>query len=104
MPAPPLPDRGLIEAHQEIKDIDQKISATLKLHGEDADQRPDYLKFEDERYDAIERLSSTTAQSAEGAAVKASTLKMREVLQDHTRTTVLAESLADDVLRLSGMA
>jgi hypothetical protein len=103
-PAPPLPDRDLADAHQEIKDLDQKISATINQHGDDATERPDYLKFEDERYDAIERLSSTKAQSWEGAAAKASTLKMREVLQDYSRTKVLAESLADDVLRLSGVA
>jgi hypothetical protein len=29
---------------------------------------------------------------------------MREVLEDYVRTTALAESLADDVLRLSGAA
>jgi hypothetical protein len=102
--AAPLPDRDLVHAHQEIKELDQKISATLKQHGDDTDERTDYLKFEDERYDAIERLSSTAARSWEGAAAKASTLKMREVLEDHERTAGLAESLADDVLRLSGVA
>jgi hypothetical protein len=104
MPAAPLPDRDLVDAHQEIKELDQKISATLKQHGDDADERPDYLKFEDERYDAIEHLSSTAAQSWEGAAAKASTLKMRDILGDCERTAALAESLADDVLRLSGVA
>jgi hypothetical protein len=63
-----------------------------------------YLRFEDERYDAIERLSSTAARSWEGAAAKASTLKMRDVLEDCKRAAGLAESLADDVLRLSGVA
>ena len=100
-PDPSTPsDRDLIDAHQEIKELDQKISATLKQYGDDADEHPDYLKFEDERFEAIDRLSSTPAHSVRGICAKASTLKMREVLEDCKRTA----ALADDVLRLSSGA
>jgi hypothetical protein len=101
---PPPSDTDLIDAHQEIEELDRKISAALKQHGDDANEHPDYLKLEDERYEAIDLLSSTAAHSVRGICAKASTLKMREVLEDYARTRALAESLAADVLRLSGVA
>jgi len=97
--APPS-DTDLIEAHQEIEELDRKISATLKQHGDDAGEHPDYLKLEDERFEAIDRVSSTPAHTGRGITAKASVLKMREVLEDPARIVALAESLADDVLRL----
>jgi hypothetical protein len=97
-------DTDLIDAHQAIEELDRKISATLKQHGDDANEHPGYLKLEDERYEAIDLLSSKPAHSVRALCAKASTLKMREVLEDYVRTTALAESLADDVLRLSGVA
>jgi hypothetical protein len=104
IPSPPPSDRDVIDAHQEIKELDRKISATLKQHGDDADEHPDYLKLEDERFEAIDFLSSTPTHSVRGICAKASTLKMREVLEDPGRMPALAQSLADDVLRLSGVA
>jgi hypothetical protein len=103
IPSPPS-DGDVIDAHQEIKELDRKISATLKQYGDDAAERPDYLKLEDERFEAIDLLGGTLAHPVRGICAKASTLKMRDVLQDHGRMPALAESLADDVLRLSSVA
>jgi hypothetical protein len=97
---PPPSDSDLIEAHQEIEELDLKISATIKQYGDDAVDRPDYLAFEDERYEALDCVSSTPALTGRGITAKASVLKMREVLEDPTWVVALAESLADDVLRL----
>ena len=100
----PPPDRDLYGTHQKIQELDRKISATLlKQHGDDADEHPDYLKLEDERFEAIYRLSSTPARSWQDIAAKASTLKMQGVLEDYGRTAALAKSLADDVLGLPGV-
>ena len=101
---PPPSDSDLIDAHQEIEELDRKISATLKQYGDDAAERPDYLKLEDERFEAIDLLSGTLAHSVRGICAKASTLKMHEVLEDPGRMPALAQSLADHVLRLSSVA
>jgi hypothetical protein len=102
VPAPsPLLHRDLFTTHQQIKELDRKISATRKQYGDDAVDRSDYLAFEDERYEALNRLSSTAAGSWQDLAAKAATLKIPDVLDDSPRCMALAESLASDVLQFS---
>jgi hypothetical protein len=89
-----------LQMQQQVQDIKSALwDAVNTLRGSAVD-RPDYLAFEDERYEALDCLSSTPAHTGRGITAKVSVLKMQEVLEDPTGVVALAESLADDVLRL----
>jgi hypothetical protein len=95
---------AIVGAHEQIVSLDAKISEFCDtISDDDRYTHQGYLEAEDARFAAIDRLSEIPAQSWKGIKAKAAALKMRQIQDDYQRTAALAESLADDVLQLSGM-
>src|SRR6266403_1561234 len=95
-------DGELLEAYQQMILLDAKIDQyCTTVSDEDRQTHQGYHDAEDARYEAIDRLIETPAQSWQGIRAKAAALKMRPIQEDPDVMDALAESLVDDVLQLS---
>jgi hypothetical protein len=82
----------------ELKAIDGALTRMHIEYGEDADSRKDYLKLADRRMELLQIFGSTPALSQSDIEAKAVALSRRETLEDYRNTTLIAESLAKDIL------
>jgi hypothetical protein len=96
--APAAPsDAELVQAARGVQATDQAISELHDKFGDDADSRADYHARERERDDYIATLVVVPALGADGVQAKAAALRLRTLIEDHSRHQEVAVSLADDI-------
>ena len=82
----------------ELKAIDGAMTRLHIEYGDDADSRQDYLKLADRRSELLQIFGTTPALSPGDIKAKALALSQRETLEDYRNTTMIAKSLAKDIL------
>jgi hypothetical protein len=93
-------DGDLRQAADDLAATDLAIAAIFKTFGDDAEDREDYLKLEEQRDDCIAVLIEVQAASMVGIQAKASALRLKTMIEDYDQHQQIAVSLADDLVGL----
>jgi hypothetical protein len=93
------PDLELTTAHRDLLELDHAIAQLYNRLGDTIDGDPDFLHAEEWRGAALERLATVPAVSPAGLVAKAKALTTLSLTEDPDRTSAIAASLADDVIK-----
>jgi hypothetical protein len=99
----PQVDGDITQALETMLECERAVSDLRDVHGDDADEREDYLELEERREEAIEELSTIKSMSMAGVMAKAAALQNHELIDDYTRHQAVAVSLAEDLAQLAGL-
>lgn len=94
------PDVTLTSASVELTVLELALSGLHDKFGDEAEGREDYRTIDDRRDLVITTLHSIPAISGDGLHAKAAALKQTQLAEDFERAGLVAQSLADDILRL----
>jgi hypothetical protein len=97
----PQVDGDITQALETMLKCERAVSDLRKVHGDDADEREDYLEFEARREEAIEELSTIESRSMAGVMAKVAALQNPELIDDYARHQAVAVSLAEDLAQLA---
>jgi hypothetical protein len=97
-------DCNLHQAADDLAATDLAIAAIFKTFGDDAEDREDYLKLEDQRNDCIAILIEVQATSMRGIQAKAAALRLKTMIDDYDQHQQIAVSRADDLVRPDSQA